>query len=115
MGKHRHQRHAENTAAPKVSRGCAKTAALLVASGERPVPVSGGRRSFRVKSYDLRSRRLGRAAPLVAHQQRHYNARYRRRAENATKQWHILRHFLASSNHANSNMRFNTSQGRNGE
>ena len=63
-----------STAAPKAAR-VAPDGRVLVASGERPMPVNGGGRSFLVKSYDLRSRRLGRAAPLVAHQQGYYNAR----------------------------------------
>jgi hypothetical protein len=84
------------TAAPNVSPDCTRRRAVARRVGGRPAPVSGGGRSFWVKSYDLCSRRLGRAAPLVAHQQGHYNARQRRGSENATKQWHILRHCLPS-------------------
>ena len=74
MGNHRHRQHAEQHRRPEGSPGCARRR-VLVASGERPMPVNGGGRSFLVKSYDLRSRNLGRTAPLVAHQQGYYNAR----------------------------------------
>jgi hypothetical protein len=58
-----------NTAAPKVRPNCARRSREHARAGQRCA------RSFWVRSYDLRSRSLGRAAPLVAHQQGHYNAR----------------------------------------
>ena len=64
------------------SRTAAPKAARVAPDGRRArrvrrtaMPVNGGGRSFLVKSYDLRSRNLGRTAPLVAHQQGYYNAR----------------------------------------
>jgi hypothetical protein len=47
-------------------------------------PVSGAGRLLLVKPYYLCRWRLGPAAPLLAHQQGHYNAGERRRAENTT-------------------------------